>query len=296
MTTAVRVGGQSEVAPLRAVVLKHPRDAFRSEAVILQQWRGLQYSAPPNFGAAIREYDRFVELMQSFDVDLHFLPPDDTVGLDSLYVRDATVVCDGGVLRCNMGKTARRSEPAACDAAFSAMGLPMIGTINGDGCLEGGDVVWLDRRTVAVGRGYRTNEAGIEQLRGLLADRVDEVVTVPLPHWRGPDDVFHLMSVLSPIDDDLMLVYSPLLPVPFREYLLARGVTLVDVPAEEFESMGCNVLAVAPRRCVMMAGNQTTRQRLEHAGVEVAVFSGDEICRKGGGGPTCLTRPLHRAM
>jgi N-dimethylarginine dimethylaminohydrolase len=129
----------------------------------------------------------------------------------------------------------------------------------------------------------------------LLGSEVDRVVPVPLPHWHGPEDVFHLMSMYSPVDHDLAVVYSPLLPVPFRQLLLKKGYELVEVPEEEFESMGCNVLAVAPRKCVVVEGNPVTRRRLEAAGAEVHEFKGREISMKGGGGPTCLTRPLVRS-
>jgi N-dimethylarginine dimethylaminohydrolase len=170
----------------------------------------------------------------------------------------------------------------------------VVGALARPGRLEGGDVVWLDARTVVVGRGYRTNDEGIRQMTMLLGDTVDDVLTVPLPHWRGTDDVMHLMSLISPIDNDLAVVYSPLLPVPFREYLLGRGFTLIEVPDSEFETMGTNVLALAPRRCLMLAGNPRTRAALERAGVEVLEYVGTEISVKGAGGPTCLTRPVRR--
>jgi N-dimethylarginine dimethylaminohydrolase len=168
----------------------------------------------------------------------------------------------------------------------------ILGAIEPPGALEGGDVTWLGDRIVAVGRGYRTNDEGIRQLGALLAPAIDELIVVPLPHWRGSGDVFHLMSVISPVDRDLAVVYSPLLPVPFRERLLDLGISLVEVPDEEFDTMGANVLTVAPRRCVMLAGNPGIRRRLEQAGVEVLEYEGREISLKGGGGPTCLTRPL----
>ena len=155
-------------------------------------------------------------------------------------------------------------------------------------------MLWLDSRTLAVGQGYRTNAEGIRQLRTLLGDAVDEVEVVPLPHWRGPASCLHLMSFISLIDQDLALVYSPLMPVPFRESLLARGFTLVEVPDQEFDTLGCNVLAVAPRVCVMVEGNPRTKALLEAAGAQVHTFEGQEICVKGEGGPTCLTRPLLR--
>ena len=290
----MRVGGQSETGRLLSVAVKRAADAFGSEAEIDRQWRDLRYTARPDLGAATAEYQRFLGLLGTAGVEVLYLPRDETVGLDSLYARDASIVCDAGVILCNMGKPQRRTEPAAQEAALRRAGVSIRGRITGDGRLEGGDVCWIDGRTVAVGRGYRTNEAGIRQLRDLLAGSVDEVIVVALPHWHGPEDVFHLMSIVSPIDRDLFLVYAPLLPVPFREALLARGIGLVEVPTPEFETLGCNVLAIAGREVLMVGGNPVTRARLEQAGVTVHEFPGREICLKGGGGPTCLTRPLAR--
>ena len=178
---------------------------------------------------------------------------------------------------------------------LAGLGVPVLGRITGDGRLEGGDVCWLDERTVAVGQGYRTNAEGIRQLRALLGERVDEVITVPLPHWTGPDDCLHLLSFISPVDTRKAVVYSRLMPVPFRQLLLDRGWELIEVPDAEYESMACNVLAVAPGRCIMLAGNPETQAHLEAADVAVTTFEGDDLCLKGGGGPTCLTRPLYRA-
>ena len=283
---------QSDVGPVKKVLLKHARDAFIDEATIDSQWQELGYSERPDHDEAVREYDNFVSTLQSFGVDVCFLPTDGRVGIDSIYVRDATISCRHGLVLCNMGKPQRRTEPRAQQDAFEGLGLQVHGSIEDDGRIEGGDVVWLRDRTLAVGRGYRTNDEGIRQLEKLLSDCIDELIVVPLPHWRGPGDVFHLMSILSPIDHDLALVYAPLLPVPFREALVARGMEFVEVPDSEFESMGCNVLTVAPRQCLMLAGNPVTRSRLEEAGVVVQEFQGSEISAKGCGGPTCLTRPV----
>lgn len=288
------MSAQSEIGAMRRVVLKHPRDAFISDLSIARQWRELGYLARPELHRAMEEFDALLELLESFGVEVLLLPRDDGTCLDSLYARDAAVATDGGLILCSMGKEERREEPEALERAAGEWGLPIRGAITGDGLLEGGDVVWIDDRAVAVGRGYRTNDEGIRQLREILGDTIDELVVVPLPHHRGPGDVFHLMSLLSPIDRDLALVHSPLLPVPFREWLLARGTWLVETSESEFDSLGCNLLALAPRRCVAVAGNPETRRRLEAEGVEVHVIRGEEICRKGLGGPTCLTRPLER--
>jgi N-dimethylarginine dimethylaminohydrolase len=292
----MKLGYQSDVGAVRSMALKHARDAFRDQGCIDRQWRDLGYLSRPDMAKALAEYDAFAMVLQEFGIEVHFVPPESGTGLDSIYVRDASVVCDRGIILCHMGKAQRSGEPAAVGEALRALDVPIHGAITGDGRLEGGDVAWLDGETLAVGRGYRTNDEGIRQLRELLGDCIRELVVVPLPHWRGPADVFHLMSVLSPLDRDLALVYSRLLPVPFRESLLERGIGLVEVPDAEFESMGCNVLAVGPRRCIMLEGNRETRARLEGAGVEVRTYVGREISAKGCGGPTCLTRPLQRVV
>ena len=289
------VGGLSEVAPIRRVLLKRPQDAFVDERRIEAQWRDLRFTGRPDLRRAADEHGRFAEILRASGAEILFLPRDDGTGLDSIYVRDAVVVSDRGAVLCSMGKAQRRDEPGAAARYLETAGIPIAGRIEDEGRLEGGDVVFLDSRTVAVGEGYRTNAEGIRQLRQILAGGVDEVIPVPLPHWKGPDDVLHLMSLLSPIDIDLVLAYSRLLPAPFRRWLLARGAEILEVPDEEFATLGCNVLALAPGRCVMLEGNPRTRRLLEAAGCEVRVYEGKEISLKGSGGPTCLTRPLVRA-
>ena len=283
----------NEYGRITSLVLKHAREAFGDESRTQAEWRDLRFTAAPGYDRAVAEYQRFHDAVAAAGAAPRWLPARGGAGLDSIYVRDASVVCARGVILCRMGKPQRAWEPAAQQAAFADWDVPVVGAIRAPGRLEGGDVVWLDDDTVAVGQGYRTNDEGIRQL-GHLLGRAVQVVPVPLPHWRGPDDVFHLMSMISPVDRDLAVVYAPLLPVPFRELLLERGLQLVEVPDGEFESMGANVLAIAPRRCVMLAGNPRTRSLLEAAGAQVAVYVGDEISVKGGGGPTCLTRPLRR--
>lgn len=287
---------QSEFGAITRLLVKHARDAFQGPKAIAAEWQDLNFTAAPDFARAIDEYENFLALLRTSGCEIAMLPKAEGVGLDSIYVRDAAVVYDRGVILCRMGKPQRAGEPAAQETALRALGYNILGTIQPPGRLEGGDVAWLDERTIAVGRGYRTNDSGIAQLRAFLGDSIDEMLIVPLPHWRGEGDVFHLMSIVSPVDRDLAAVYSPLMPVPFRERLLEQGMTLVEVPEQEFATMGANVLALAPRRCVMVAGNPITRARLESAGVHVLEYEGNEISRKGGGGPTCLTRPLQRHL
>lgn len=285
----------SEHGHLTSVLVKHVREAFVSNQHIAAQWKVLNYSAAPDFSRAVDEYDRFLEMIAGSGARMVYLSQHPSVTLDSIYTRDASIVTRDGVILCSMGKHARAAEPAAMGAHLQQHGWPSHGAIRPPGSLEGGDLIWLDERTVVVGQGRRTNAEGIQQLRVLLGDSVDQVVVVPLPDHPGQHDVMHLMSLISPVDRDLAVVYSRLLPKPMRRMLLDRGYCLVDVPDEEFETMGTNVLALAPRDCVMLDGNPKTRAELEAAAARVQVYQGTEISLKGGGGPTCLTRPLTRA-
>ncbi|MEE3152474.1 MAG: arginine deiminase family protein [Candidatus Neomarinimicrobiota bacterium] len=284
------------VNPIKKIILKHPKDAFKDQDTINKQFSRLNYFEAPNFNKAISDYDKFVGLLISFDIELHFLPKDNSTSIDSIYTHDPCVVSNNGVILCNMGKKARLAEPNTMEDYFKSIQIPILGRIKAPGRLEGGDVVWIDEKTIAVGEGYRTNKEGIKQLKHLLSDQVENVISVPIPHWSGPEDCLHLMSNIRPIDHNIFLVYSRLLPVPFRKYLLDRNIELIDVPDEEYESMGCNVLAVAPRKVIMINGNLITKQLLEKKEIEVYTYDGAEISIKGAGGPTCLTRPFVRSI
>jgi N-dimethylarginine dimethylaminohydrolase len=290
----VAFGPPSEVAPIRDLLLKHPREAWCDQKRVLDEWRVLGYTAEPDFAGACAEYDRFVEALHRFVPDVRFLAAGPRTGLDSIYVRDAACVAPRGVILCRMGKALRRGEPRAVGEFCAGAGWPVAGEIREPGTLEGGDVAWLDARTAAIGHGYRTNAEGIRQFRDLVAADGCEVIEVPLPHWDGPGDVLHLMSMLSPVDERTLLVYSRLLPVPFRKRLLESGFTLLEVPEDEYATMATNVLALAPGRCLALAGNPRTAKVLEKAGIEVLTYEGREISIKGAGGPTCLTRPIIR--
>ncbi len=285
--------GMNEFGRLRRVAMRRPQDAMIDQATVDREWRDLNYHTAPDFRRAVAEHQRFADIIASVGAEIINLPADDALTMDSLYVRDAAALCPRGVSLCNMGKPARRGEPAIHGKAFEQAGIPVIGKITGSGSVEGGDLIWLDEKTVAIGRTYRTNDEGIRQFKDIVGPGVQVEVAI-MPHYKGQSDVFHLMSVISPLDHNLQLVYSPLMPIPFREWLLDKGMELVEVPDEEFASMGCNVLSIAPREVVMVQGNPETRRRMEAAGCKVHVIEADAISVPGEGGPTCLTRPLMR--
>ena len=288
------MSAHSESGKLKSLFIKKASAAFIDDAHISEHWEALNYLGKPDITKALEEYEAFEQILKDNGAEVLYLPQDDTVNMDSIYCRDAAIATDEGMIICNMGKEGRIKEPAAEKRAFEANGIAVLGVITAPGTVEGGDVAWLNEKTLAVGHTYRTNEEGIRQLTNLLAPLGVHVMSVPMPHYKGPSDVFHLMSVLSPVDSNLAVVYSPLIPIVFRNELIARGYELVEVPDEEFDSMGCNVLALAPRVCLMVKGNPITKSRLEKAGCKVIEYQGAEISVKGGGGPTCLTRPVMR--
>jgi len=289
----MRFGSQSMVAPLRRVVVKRPEEAF---VRIGEEWRELNYTRPPALPKAAEDHRLFVALMQAAGAEILYLPADNRTGLDSLYAHDPVLVTDRGAIIFQTGKRGRRGEGPAFADAFKTWDVPILGAIDGAATAEAGDMVWLDRQTLLVGRGFRTNAAGVARLSELLKPGGVQVISFELPYWNGPQDVLHLMSFISLLDDDLAVVYRRLLPVTLFELLTSRNVQLVDVPEQEYETLGCNVLAISPRNLIMASGNPVTRSRLEAAGCRISEFDGSEICLPGAGGPTCLTRPLLRAI
>ena len=287
-------GVTSNSARLVRVAVKSPRAGWQSPTRVAVQWKPLNYLTAPDLETAIAQHDVLVQYLRDSGCIVEELPAHTSTGLDSIYVHDPVVMAGNGAVLLRMGKPARRGEEEAFGEWFKEAGVPVIGRIQPPGVLEGGDVVWLDNRTVAVGEGYRSNAAGIAQLRAILGDGVDDVISVPLPHWNGASDVLHLMSMLSPVDTKAAVVYSRLLPVPFRQYLVEREWKLIEVPDEEYDLMGCNVLPVAPKDVIMLEGCPITKSRIEAAGMRVRTYPGSDVSFKGGGGPTCLTRPIHR--
>jgi N-dimethylarginine dimethylaminohydrolase len=285
---------QSEYGTLQSVFIKNVVDAFVDQSTISKEWKELNFLGEPDFKIAQSEYLLFEKLLQTNRSEVKKFEKNASVTMDSIYCRDASIATDKGMILCTMGKAGRMNEPAAVEKMYRELGVPILGRIEAPGSVEGGDVAWLDQNTLAIGRTYRTNADGIRQMRALLAPSGVNVLEVQLPHYKGPSDVFHLMSIFSPVAKDLAVVYSPLMPIVFRDELIKRGYQLVEVPDQEFESMGCNVLAIGPRQCIMVKGNETTKARLLQAGCTVLEYEGQEISYKGGGGPTCLTRPLWR--
>jgi len=286
--------GQSETGRIESILMKSPARAWLGQDNVNRQWQELHYPEKPDFEKTLLEYNQFAAIIEKHVPEVYYLPEDDITGLDSIYTHDPVLITKKGAILCNMGKKERKLEPQAIGTFFKKLGIPVLGVIEKPGTIEGGDVVWFDDNTAAVGLGYRTNKEGVDQLRKLTAGLVDEIIEVPLPHWNGSEECLHLMSLISPVDRNLAVVYSKLMAVPFRNLLLQKGIRLVEVPDEEYDTFGCNVLAIAPRVCVMIAGNTRTKSALEKEGATVYEYPGEDVSIKGGGGPTCLTRPILR--
>jgi len=282
-------GCQNMSDPLRRVLVKRPDEAFAVED--FERWH---YTAPPELEAAQREHQDLVEILLQggAEVIYHDEPQPDRA--DAIYVFDPALVTDRGAVILKMGKEDRLGEEAAMARRFAELGIPILQTLEGEARAEGGDLLWVDEHTLAVGLGFRTNAEGLAQLRQGLCPLGIEIVPVELPYYRGPDTCLHLLSLISIVDSDLAVVYPPLLSVPFWTLLEDRGFRFVEVPEEELATMGPNVLALAPGKCVMLEGNPVTQNRLEEAGCEVHTYRGNEISLKAEGGPTCLTRPILR--
>jgi dimethylargininase len=282
-------GSQSMVDPLRRVLVRSPDTAFHSADP--KRWH---YTARPDLEVAKQEHKALVGMLRQAGAEViwHDEPLPDHA--DAIFVHDPCLVTDRGAVILRMGKVLRQGEEAAVARCLERHGVPILYTLRGEAKAEGGDLLWLDHDTLAVGQGFRTNAEGLRQLREALSGAGIEVFPVPLPYGGGVDACLHLMSLISVVDHDLAVVYLPLLPVPFWRYLRAHGFQLIEVPDKEFATMGPNVLALGPRRCLMLRGNPVTKRRLEEADCQVLTYKGEEISLKAEGGPTCLTRPVLR--
>ncbi len=280
--------------PLQRVIVKHPNEAFRNQNYLAEHWETYNYLEEPNFEEAVREFADFIAILEQHVPQIDYLPVSDVAGMDSLYAHDPVKFTPAGAIILKSGKKLRQAEAAVYREFFKKKEIPIIGELTGDAVADGGDIVWLDDKTLAVGRGYRTNDEAIRQLKELTASYVDEFIVVQLPHDQGEAECLHLMSFISMVDHDLAVVHSRLMPVFFRQLLIERGIQLIEVPEDEYHKLGCNVLALAPRVCVIAIGNASTKQQLLDAGATVYEYKGEEISVKGTGGPTCLTSPVVR--
>lgn len=288
MTT--RFGGQNVVDPVRRVLVKRPDEAFAVHDP--DRWH---YTTTPDLASAQDEHDALVQILQQTDAEIIYHEVSQPDRADSIYVFDPVLITDEGAIILRMGKELRRGEEQAMAAKLAQIGVPIRSTLEQDALAEGGDLLWLDEKTLYAGLGFRTNAEGVRQLRNELRSSGVEVVAVDLPFFTGPQACLHLLSLISLVDHDLAVVYPSLLPVALWQELERREFRIVEVPEEEFHTMGTNILALAPRECLMLEGNPVTRDRLERAGCKVHTYRGREISLKAEGGPTCLTRPILRA-
>ncbi|SMB83989.1 dimethylarginine dimethylaminohydrolase family protein [Deinococcus hopiensis] len=280
---------QSMTAPLRRVLVRRPDEAFAVDDPEL--WH---YAGRPDLTAAQAEHDAFVDILRSCGADVVYHTVEQPNKADAIFVYDPALITNDGAILLNPGKALRQGEQAAMACQLAALDVPIVGSLTGEQRAEGGDMFWLDPNTLAVGRTFRTNDAGIQALSSLLQPQGMKVMSFDLPAWDGEDACLHLMSVISPVADDAAVIYPRLLPVALWQELKRRGMRLIEVPDAEFASQGPNVLALNPTTCLMLQGNPVTQARLQDAGFTVHTYVGNELSLKAEGGPTCLTKPLLR--
>lgn len=285
-------GAQTMALPIKRVVMRAPGESLRKADP--KEWH---YGRTFDAGRAVEQYARFAKLVERSGAEILWLEDRGDGLADAMFTHDPSLMTDHGAILLNMGKPLREAEVAAHEALYREQGIPILGRIEAPGQVEGGDCVWVDEKTLVVGRGVRTNQAGIEQLSAILAPHGIEVLGFDLPLWHGEEACLHLMSVISPLDEKLALVYAPLLPAAFYLLLKERGIRMIEAPADEFlasNGLSLNVLPTRPRDVIMVDGFPKTKAAMEEAGCTVATFEADALCIACEGGPTCLTRPILR--
>jgi len=309
-TMSAQTNIQTMTANLIRVLVCSPRNAGWDRSDKAVAWSELGFHHPPHLPAAQSQHDALCQLLADAGAEVIHLPPSDALTLDAVYTHDASLPTNHGLILMNPGKPNRRAEARSHAAHLSRHSAPtqqsaqpgphapqeatVFGEISPPGTTEAGDILWLDPKTLLVGHGYRTNKSGIDQLRTLLAPKQVEVISAPLPYGQGPGCCLHLMSLMSMLDEQTILVDLPWLAVETVELLRSRNFRLLEIDYAERDSLACNVLSLGSQRLIALEENTRTNKRLREAGFEVQTFPGSELCLNGSGGPTCLTRPLRR--
>jgi len=283
------------VGRLQRVLVCSPRAAGWNQPSVANRWQELGFFHPPNFAAAQAQHDELCRQLESAGAEVFHLPAASDLSLDAVYTHDPSLASDYGLIGLHPGKPNRIPEAQRHVEFCRNLGMPVLGQIDSPGKTEAGDMVWLDSTTLLIGQGHRTNAAGIAQMRALLHPHGAEVLSAPLPYGLGPSACLHLMSLMSLLDELTVLVDLPWLAVETVELLQSRGYRLVEIEYSERDTLACNVLSLGEKRLLALEDNRVTNQKLRQAGFEVKTFPGSELCVNGGGGPTCLTRPLLRA-
>jgi N-dimethylarginine dimethylaminohydrolase len=286
--------GHSMTGELLRVMVCPPGNAGWDISGKAAKWRELGFQHAPDFAAAQSQHEILCRLLSEGGAEVVWLPATESLTLDAVYAHDASLATDYGLVLMNPGKKSRLAEAQAHANFCGQLGIPVFAEIGLPGTSESGDIVWLDSQTLLIGDGYRTNKAGIEQMRSLLSAKNVTVLSAPLPYGLGPSACLHLMSLMSMLDEQTILVDLPWLAVETVELLKARGLRLIEIEYSERDTLACNVLSLGQKRLLAIEENARTNQRLRDAGFEVRTFPGSEICINGAGGPTCLTRPLLR--
>ncbi len=283
------------VGALQRVLVCSPRTVGWNRPEQVARWRDLRFHHAPDFATAQAQHEILCRELQTAGAEVIELPPAANLSLDAAYAHDASLATDFGLITMRPGKTNRVAEAVHQGSFCQRLGIPTFGEIVAPGTTEAGDIVWLDSKTLLIGHGYRTNAAGIAQMRALLAPKGVEVLSAPLPYGPGPSACLHLMSLISLLDGRTALVDLSALAVETVELLEARGFQWIEIDPAERDTLACNVLALGERRLLAIEENSRTNDRLRQAGFDVRTFPGGELCINGSGGPTCLTRPLLRA-
>jgi N-dimethylarginine dimethylaminohydrolase len=282
------------VGALERVLVCSPRTAGWNEPEYAARWRDLGFHHAPDFERAQAQHDALCRELATAGAEVIELPDTLDLSLDAVYTHDASLATDFGLIVMRPGKANRVAEGPHHSSFCETLDIPTLGQIIPPGTTEAGDIVWLDTNTLLIGHGYRTNADGIRQMRDLLAPKGVDVLSAPLPYGAGPSACLHLMSLISLIDEHTALVDLPWLAVETVELLKSRGFTFIEIDPSERDTLACNVLALGGKRLLAIEENHRTNARLREAGFDVRTFPGGELCVNGGGGPTCLTRPLLR--
>ena len=182
------------VEPLLQAVVRKP-----GAWLAVQDPTKWHYTSRPDAALAMQQHDAFTSILTKHGVQLHYHSSDAGIegDSDSIFVHDPMLTTPAGAIMMQLGKPLRQAEGRAMKAMVQSLGVPILGELEGNATAEGGDCLWLDSKTLAIGEGYRTNMKGISKIATWLQPHGVTVVPFQLPHFHGADACLHLQSLIS---------------------------------------------------------------------------------------------------
>jgi len=250
------------------------------------------YTDVIDLAKAQAEHDQMVQIYRDHDVAVHYVETNQTMPPNQLFCADLAVMTPEGAILARPASTMRAGEERWVARTLGNLGIPVLKQLTGRATFEGADLMWLDPKTVVIGRGLRTNQEAIDQISNVLAE-----VSIKTYPFDLPYGTMHLMGMLRMAAEKLAFVWPRRAPHMLVSVMREHGYDVKPLPDtdEAAHNKAFNFVVLGPRKILMAAGNPKSRAFYESIGIECFLTPMDEL-KKASGAIGCMTLVLQREM